>query len=202
MHPSIPVMAGPGQSELWAQIEQTAFRVSNIGRVRCGSEFVRTRTDPRGYERVSLQGCGRRFVHRLVAEAFIGSPAAPSVVEHINGIYTDNRVENLRWAENPRGAGRRARPIARITEDINRGRAVRVWPSVGAASACTGVSSSYIVNQARGRKPGVAGIRWSYADAPTTVASAPPAADECDQILAAEQVLAAYFGDPAAQGGV
>lgn len=50
-----------------------------------------------GYMRVSLGRGAQRYVHRLVAEAFLPNPYKLPQVDHINGDRKDNRVDNLRW---------------------------------------------------------------------------------------------------------
>lgn len=55
-----------------------------------------------GYLRVSLTKDRKTrliYIHRLVAEAFIPNPRNVPMVNHINGVKTDNRLENLEWVD-------------------------------------------------------------------------------------------------------
>lgn len=53
-----------------------------------------------GYLKVNLSNSGKiehRYIHRLVAAAFVDNPDGLNVVNHINANPADNRAENLEW---------------------------------------------------------------------------------------------------------
>lgn len=58
----------------------------------------RSFTDRGDYLKVCIgRKIGERYIHRLLAQAFIPNPNNYPYVDHINSIKHDNRLENLRW---------------------------------------------------------------------------------------------------------
>ena len=80
------------------------YSIAKDGRVFSHNvnKYMKPCSDRNGYVSVNLS-MGKRdnvkrvSIHRLVAKAFIPNPDNKPQVNHINGIKTDNRVENLEW---------------------------------------------------------------------------------------------------------
>jgi hypothetical protein len=67
------------------------------------NKFLKTSILPSGYKALIIMLKNPRktktlYLHRLIAETFIFNPLSKKTVNHINGIKTDNRIENLEWA--------------------------------------------------------------------------------------------------------
>lgn len=92
------------------------YQVSNYGSVRSLDRVIKEKTgktrtikglvlkpriNRRGYQNVDLKKQGKRktvSAHKLVAQAFLSNPDNKPTVNHLNGIKTDNNVNNLEWA--------------------------------------------------------------------------------------------------------
>lgn len=86
--------------EIWKQI--SGCEVSNKGRVRYKGKIKplsltgKYAKEGRGYLATRVNGLLLK-VHRLVALAFIKNPSGLPMVNHKNGITTDNNLVNLEW---------------------------------------------------------------------------------------------------------
>lgn len=80
------------------------YEVNRMGEIRNArtKRVLKQYLQKSGYMAVVLRDengwSGWRMMHRIIAEAFIPNPEGKPIVDHINTIRSDNRVENLRWA--------------------------------------------------------------------------------------------------------
>lgn len=90
-------------SEIWKDIcgYVGLYQVSNLGRVKNkNGALMKTNPSRDGYVRIQLRKNGEyksKYVHRLVALAFLENPYGLPEVNHIDGDKTNNRADNLEW---------------------------------------------------------------------------------------------------------
>ena len=169
-------------TEEWKVIEKaTNYEVSNYGQVKNNNtNKILKQTLINGYFAVGLRIDNKTttaFLHRLVAIRFLVCPDETFVVNHKDGVKTNNNVENLEWvsrSENGKHAYRLNlhKPIRfGVSQYTLDNVFVREYESLLDAEKETGIYNGHISGVCRGirgRKT-AGGYIWKYTDyIPTT----------------------------------
>ena len=160
------------KEEIWKDIEgyEGLYQVSNLGRVK-RMRFINKNTNIEkeriksqkirkdGYLEVALykNGKGKYIqVHRLVAKSFIPNPKKLPQVNHIDGIKTNNIVENLEWVSISDNAIHSSRVLRNNVRKINqydlKGRYLATYSSITIAGEINNIRESSIANVLAGRR--------------------------------------------------
>lgn len=165
----------PASSEIWRPVTgfEGRYEVSSKGRVRSLDRIVHVKGQSdrkkkgvllkpgikdNGYLQVCFEGYSNKYVHRLVAEAFLEKPDGTYEIDHINTDRTDNRVENLRWVNrtqnnlNPKTVIKRRIPVVYVDTLTNE--VLKEFPGMHIAEITTGmkgISAQCQAKTVRGR---------------------------------------------------
>lgn len=186
--------------EIWKDIKgyEGLYQVSNFGRIKSLERVTKYRNSKRvlrekikgdfigkrGYKRVELtkDGISKKYnLHRIVASSFISNPYNKKEVNHINGIKTDNRVENLEWCTSQEntmhaikmglqknsdkqrktvGEYARKNKVKKIVQLTKDGKYIKTWESAVAVERKVGIKSKSISQCVTGRSKTAGGYRW------------------------------------------
>ena len=170
--------------EIWKDVKgyEGLYQVSNFGRIRTPeklsknghhlkNKYLKLLKNQYGYKYIGIHKNGvrsNRFIHRLVAQAFIPNPHNYPEVNHKDENPSNNCVDNLEWCTrgyNNRYGTRMKRVIKSLSVKVVQlsldGSLVKVWPSIRNASK-NGCYSSSISHCCQNRLLRCNGYYWIY----------------------------------------
>lgn len=169
--------------EVWKDIPgyEGKYQVSNLGRVK-SLNYNRQRIEKNlriyvsedGYARIYLSKESKKkdyLLHRIVADAFVPNPHNKSEINHINGVKSDNRAENLEWcsrSENEKHAwvsGLGTHYLRQVVQYDMQRNPLKEWESIKTAGNETGIERRNINACCQGKRKTAGGYIWRYKEA-------------------------------------
>jgi hypothetical protein len=136
-------------------------------------KFLKLQINRTGYYVVNLyckSKVNTKLVHRIIAKIFVSNPNKHEVVNHKNGIITDNNASNLEWttiqgncihaSEN----GLLKPHTRRVCQYDTKGMFIKEFPSIKQASLETNIISRNISKVCVGNRMSAGGFGWKYAE--------------------------------------
>ena len=167
--------------EIWKDIVgyEGRYQISNYGNVMSlnyNQKGIKKKMKPMvdnvGYAKVNLRKDGKqhiKYVHRLVAEAFIPNPNNFPVVNHIDEIKTNNRYDNLEWCTikyNVTYGSAIEKRIEKIAKKIAQyeydGTLVKIWRSAREVNDWYNTNPNSIHDVCKGKREDYYGYIWKY----------------------------------------
>jgi hypothetical protein len=115
-----------------------------------------------GYSHVTLCKSGLKkpiSIHVLVATAFLGDRPHGLVVNHKNGIRTDNRISNLEWVSQSENVKHAYENKLRVIDDLHRKRAA----SIGRARrVCSEETERLIIEAYTGKRGNITALSKKF----------------------------------------
>ena len=181
--------------EIWKDVVgyEGLYQVSNLGRVKSvitwnGYEYLKKEKimkpfeNKRGYKSIGFTKDGKTItyrLHRIVAQAFIPNPENKPIINHKNGVKSDNRVENLEWctySENtihaiktglmvPKKGGQDKRSVS-VNQFDKSGQFIKKWDSISEIKRELNYDKKAIISCCKGKLHynTAYGYKWEYAE--------------------------------------
>lgn len=181
------------EGEIWKDVGyEGLYLVSNYGRIKilsrplnCGVKIMwrkekicKTTKNKYGYINFSATKNYKKktpTVHRAVAKSFIENPLNKKTVNHINGIKTDNIVENLEWATDSENEFHSYRVLGRyspkggnhykskrIVQKTVAGEVVKIWDCQSTAARELKIHQTKISAVCLGNRKTAGGFKWDF----------------------------------------
>ena len=143
------------------------YAITEDAKVYHNGKEIKPSVQPNGYVKVYLYKDDKRFVrylHRLVAEAFIPNPDHLPEVNHKDRDKSKCESSNLEWTSRQ---GNMIHGKGRAVNQILNGKVIRTFQTISQAADAVGDKShgANIHRCLTGKRPTAYGYEWRYVDA-------------------------------------